>query len=117
MPVKKLLIIGGTGFIGKSLVIKSIERGYSVTVLSLNGIPQEPLSQAYYIKCDIRNLKDLQENLKDNSFDYVINLGGYVDHSSFLNGGTEVIESHLIGLINILKVINWGSIKRFVQIT
>jgi len=116
MLIKKLLIIGGTGFIGKNLVIKAIESGYSVTVLSLNGAPQEPLNQAHYIKCDIRSLKDLQENLKDNSFGYVINLGGYVDHSSFLNGGTEVIESHLIGLIKILKIINWKSIKRFVQV-
>tara|TARA_B100000787_G_C16196229_1_gene301062 strand:+ start:2426 stop:3337 length:912 start_codon:yes stop_codon:yes gene_type:complete len=116
MEIKKLLIIGGTGFIGRNLANKSIESGYSVTVLSLNGPPQEPIKQIHYIKCDIRNLKNLQENLKNSSFDYVVNLGGYVDHSSFLNGGTEVIESHLLGLINILKTINWKPIKRFVQI-
>ena len=49
MSIKKLLIIGGTGFIGKNLVIKSIESGYSVTVLSLNGAPQEPFHRAHYI--------------------------------------------------------------------
>ena len=32
----RLLITGGTGFIGKNLVLKALEHGFDVVVLSLN---------------------------------------------------------------------------------
>ena len=117
MTIKRLLIIGGTGFIGRNLVIKSIELGYSVTVLSLSNPTRESkLNEVFYIQCDIKNYYDLQQKLTENSFDYVINLGGYVDHSSFLDGGIDVMESHFLGVLNILKIIDWKILKRFVQI-
>jgi nucleoside-diphosphate-sugar epimerase len=117
MTTKRLLIIGGTGFIGRNLVIKSIELGYSVTVLSLNKPTQELIfNKVCYIQCDIKNYYDLQQKLTENSFDYVINLGGYVDHRSFLDGGIDVMESHFFGVLNILKIIDWKILKRFVQI-
>jgi nucleoside-diphosphate-sugar epimerase len=117
MVTERLLVIGGTGFIGKNLVIKSIELGYSVTVLSLNNPTGESkLNEVCYIQCDIRSLYDLQQKLTENSFDYVINLGGYVNHSSFLDGGINVIEAHFLGVLNVLQIIDWKILKRFVQI-
>ena len=117
MVIERLLVIGGTGFIGRNLVIKSIELSYSVTVLSLNKPTQELIfNKVCYIQCDIKNYYDLQQKLTENSFDYVINLGGYVDHSSFLDGGIDVMESHFLGVLNILKIIDWKILKRFVQI-
>jgi len=117
MSIERLLVIGGTGFIGKNLVIKSIELGYSVTVLSLNDHTGESkLNEVSYIQCDIRSFDDLQQKLTENSFDYVINLGGYVNHSSFLDDGINVIEAHFLGVLNVLKIIDWKILKRFVQI-
>jgi nucleoside-diphosphate-sugar epimerase len=117
MTIKRLLIIGGTGFIGRNLVIKSIELGYSVTVISLNEPLEEyKLNEVCYIQCDITSLDDLQKKITKNSFDYVINLGGYVNHSSFLDGGINVIDSHFLGVLNVLQIIDWKILKRFVQI-
>ena len=117
MGIERLLVIGGTGFIGRNLVVKSKDLGYSVTVLSLNNPSNESkLNEVCYIQCDIRSFDDLQQKLTENSFDYVINLGGYVNHSSFKNGGSIVIEAHFLGVLNILKIIDWKALKRFVQI-
>ena len=32
----RLLIVGGTGFIGRNLAIKAVKKGYTTVVLSLN---------------------------------------------------------------------------------
>jgi len=79
---KKILIIGGTGFIGYHLAKKSLKKGWKVTSLSSNRPKKiRYLSKVKYIRCDITNKKLLKKKIKKN-FDYVVNLGGYVDHSN-----------------------------------
>ena len=34
------------------------------------------------------------------NFDYIINLVGYVDHSSFFKENNKIIDTHFLGTIN-----------------
>ena len=111
----KLLIIGGTGFIGKKLAKEALKKGFDVTIISLNK-PKNKINEIKYIQVDINNKSELQKILLFNSFQYVVNLSGYVDHSSFLDGGRSVINTHFNGLQNILELIDWNTLKKFVQI-
>lgn len=112
-----LLVIGGTGFIGKFVVKEAVTRKYKVTVISLNKPAIEnQILNVEYLSADIKNLKELQGVLEEKDFHYVINLGGYIDHSNFLNGGREVMNAHYLSVLNILEVINWKALKSFVQI-
>ena len=79
---KKILIVGGTGFIGYHLAKKSLKKGWQVTSISSRH-PKKIrfLKKVKYIQSDITNKKLLTKNIKG-SFDYVVNLGGYVDHSN-----------------------------------
>ena len=54
--------------------------------------------------------------LKDRIFEYVLNLGGYVDHKNFSEGGKEVFETHFNGTLNLVKSINKNTLKCFIQI-
>ena len=114
---EKLLIVGGTGFIGKNLTQKALDNGFTTSVLSLN-IPKQDyqVSGVKYFQANITNLDQLKEIFLNKKFDYVINLSGYVDHSSFLGGGINVINTHFTGVINLLQALDWNQIKRFVQI-
>ena len=114
---EKLLIVGGTGFIGKNLTQKAVASGFSTTVLSLN-LPEEGFQvySAKYFQANVTNLDQLKEVLLNQKFNYVINLSGYVDHSGFLVGGINVINAHFSGVINLLQALDWSHIKRFVQI-
>lgn len=117
MSLESILIIGGTGFIGRNLVSKSIQKGYQITILSKNSPSQSSrIIGAEYIQCDIGNFNQLKEKLTRTSYDFVINLAGYVDHSKFLDGGINVLDAHLFGVINILRLIDWKELKLFVQI-
>lgn len=76
--LKNILITGGAGFIGSSLALKLINRGYSVTVLdslsaqihSENPEKNSPLYQRIFgkvkfIKGDVSNRKDIEKSIEN----------------------------------------------------
>jgi len=112
-----LLIVGGTGFIVLHVTKKSLKNGFKVTVISKNNYPQnKQINSVDYINVDISREKDLHHILKDRVFEYVLNLGGYVDHKNFSEGGKEVFETHFSGTLNLVKSINKDTLKSFIQI-
>jgi len=115
MAKGNLLIVGGAGFIGSNLALNAYKSNYTVFIISLN-VPKVKIKSITYIQADITNFKQLKDRLSDYSFDYVVNLSGYIDHSSFMEGGNEMIDVHFEGVRNIIKLIDWSRIKRFVQI-
>ena len=80
--IKTILIVGGTGFIGYHLAKKAKKLSWAVTSISSKPPPKKRyLPGVKYIVCDIQNKKKLKKKIKKKYFNYVINLGGYVDHS------------------------------------
>ena len=78
---KNLLIIGGTGFIGKNLILKFKSKNYRLFSLSKNFDRKVlPKKNINYIKCDITKRKEIEKKLKKINFNYIVNLGGYIDH-------------------------------------
>ena len=112
-----LLIIGGTGFIGQALTREAIELGYTVSVISLHQPKSSNVVKgAQYFECDISSLEATKSAIGEMDVQYVVNLGGYVDHSSILNGGSKVIDDHFNGVKNLVLALNWDALKGFVQI-
>tara|TARA_B100000029_G_scaffold94792_1_gene85000 strand:+ start:1123 stop:2031 length:909 start_codon:yes stop_codon:yes gene_type:complete len=109
---KKILVVGGTGFIGYHLAKKSLKKGWDVTSFSSN-LPKRKryLSRVKYIRCDITKKKFLKKKTNQH-FDYVVNLGGYVDHSN----KKKTYKSHYIGCKNLAEIFLRKKIISFVQI-
>ncbi len=109
--VKKILITGGTGFIGYHLCKRSLKLGWKVTSLSTN-FPQKKrkLLGVKYIKGNLINKNILKKN--NNNYDYVVNLAGYVDHKN----KKKTLDSHYKGCINLASYFLKKKIKKFVQI-
>ena len=113
----KLLIIGGTGFIGKNVAKEAISRGFQVTIVSMGVCPPvKQLNGAEYISIDITSKEDLASKLENKSFHFVVNLGGYVNHVNYFNGGNEVFKAHFDGTKNLVNCIDKSNLKCFVQI-
>jgi len=109
--LKNILIIGGTGFIGYHLAKKCVQKNFKVTSISKNPPKKSRfIKKVKYIICDINNKKIFRKI--NNNFDYVVNLGGYVDHTNKL----ETYRSHYLGLKKITKFFIKKKIRKFIQI-
>lgn len=113
-----ILIIGGTGFIGRHLAEKCLSYTPNVTCLGIhNTIVRCSLwGKIEVLLADIGNRDQLNSILYNKQFNYVFNLGGYIDHTLFLKGGRKSIESHYIGLMNLIECLDRKELKGFVQI-
>jgi len=109
---KKILISGGTGFIGYHLAKEALRRGFQVSSLSKNTpIKKRYLKKVKYIITDISNKNSINKKIKEN-FDYVVNLAGYVDHSNKI----KTYKSHYLGCKNISNFFLKDKIESFIQV-
>ncbi|MFH1900166.1 MAG: NAD-dependent epimerase/dehydratase family protein [Patescibacteria group bacterium] len=71
----KILILGGTYFLGKCLVEKLIQKEIRLTLL--NRGTKNPFPELETIKADRHNAKQIKKELKGKRFDIVIDICGY----------------------------------------
>lgn len=111
----RLLVIGGTGFIGHHL-LAAAKNDWQVTSVSLNPPTQQRfVSSVRYVNVDLVDFNATKIALEE-GFEYVVNLGGYIDHKLFTEGGENVIQSHFFALQNLIAALPRKSLKRFVHI-
>lgn len=109
---KKVLVVGGTGFIGYHLIKFLLKKDFFVDSVSTKK--PKKIRKVYnvnYILCDISNKRNLNK-LKKNKYDHIVNLGGYVDHSN----KKMTYRSHYLGCKNLYNYFKNTKIKTFVQI-
>ncbi len=112
MKKNRILITGGTGFIGYHLAKKCLSLNWLVHSISTNPPPKEKkLKKVKYFKIDISKKKELIKNLSKN-YDYIVNLAGYVNHSN----KKKTLYSHYNGCKNISDIFLRKRIKKFIQI-
>jgi nucleoside-diphosphate-sugar epimerase len=109
---KKILIIGGTGFIGFHLCRACIKKGWE-TVSASTKKPKtaRTVKKVKYVICNISKKSEIKNKI-DQDFDYVVNLGGYVDHTN----SAKTYKSHFIGCKNLVDFFKKKHLKLFVQI-
>ena len=90
----KILITGGTGFIGTALTRSLLEQSYEVSVLSRN-----PDSVTKHCGSGVNALGNLQQIKADDSYDIVINLAGApIFGALWTDARKKVIRDSRIGL-------------------
>ncbi len=108
---KKILITGGTGFIGYHLAKKCVRMGWEVTSFSKKKPkPIRTLKKVNYLFGDLTKKKDLKVLKK--KFDYIVNAAGVVDHSS----NPKVYKAHYLGCKNLANFFLKKKIKLFLQV-
>lgn len=75
MDNSRVLVLGGSYFIGKKIVEVLLNGGYQVTVLN-RGTVENPFPQAEHIKCDRDDAEAMSKALAGRQFDIVIDVCG-----------------------------------------
>ncbi len=117
-PLMRLLVIGGSGFIGRHIVNHAIGLGWDVTSLSLTSRPggEGIFPGVRYVVADLVNAAALKKVLGEASFEYVVNCGGYIGHRSFSDGGWKVFDVHFEGVLNLARTLNRNVLQSFINI-
>ena len=85
-------------------------KNFEVTVLSSSK--KKVKKKIKQIFCDISKRKELSKKLNNKSFDFVVNLAGYVDHSKKV----KTFKTHYNGCKNLADHFKKNRIEKFIQI-
>lgn len=100
MPKKRILILGGSGFLGKSLISRLVKSGYEVTVVNRGITPTYHDFKTTHIIADRNDRIEYNKTLKTLSVDIILDFCAYKD-------------IHTSDIINIFK----NKIEKFIHIS
>lgn len=105
----KVLIIGGSGFIGDATVSEFLNEGASVTVYDIKPSQHKNVK---FVKGCILDKKKLIEVA--NGADYVYHYAGWADMATSSENPSQVIEMNILGTTNILESCVQNKVKKII---
>ena len=111
MNTPKIIITGGSGFIGTSAVMYGIEKGYQVVNFDINP-PKHPDFQKYWKQIDLKDYVSLSLAIQEFQPTHILHLAADLgmDHKNFDN-----LQCNIKGIDNLIKSVNnVASIQRIV---
>ncbi len=112
--MSKILIVGGTGFLGFHYAKYCLKKKFKVLSLSRNK-PRKIryLKNVKYYYADISNKVQISKVLKKfKKIDFVVNFGGEVNHKNL----KKTLNSHYLGCKNLINFYLQKNLKKFIQI-
>lgn len=113
--MKSLLVIGGNGYMGRSIIMEGLNQNFKIDTITLHDC-EDLIPNVSYHTLDIGNDIQVKEFFANRTYNYVVNTGGYVDHSLYSERGKEIISTHLNGVMNISSAIDRKDLINFINI-
>jgi len=95
----KILVTGGLGFISSNLVTELEKRGHNVWLCDLgqSGKPN-------YIRCDVREFRQLERVFKQHTFDYVYHLAAEYGRWNGEDYYENLWQTNVVGTKNLIRL-------------
>ncbi len=119
MRNKKVVITGGTGFVGANLVRKLVGLGYSPTLLIRKKSNlwrlKDIVSKVNLVKTDLLNYSLLKKDMSKIKPDYIYHLAVYGANQSTQRDTQELVRFNILGTLNLLSVCCDYGFKYFIN--
>lgn len=119
MKAKKILVTGGTGFVGANLVRKLVSLGHKPTVLIRKGSNlwrlHDVLSKVKLVQTDMSDYKRLKSDLKKIQPNVIYHLATYGANQSIQNSGTDLVKTNILASYNFLEICCENGFEYFVN--
>lgn len=113
---KKVLLVGGTGFIGRHILLRLLAYGADVTVLAL-FLPGEYdgdiLNECKILKGDVTQHAN-RKVISETNWNIVINVGGFINQRYDAKSENEIFTGHLLHVRELVSLLP-TTIERFVH--
>lgn len=107
--MSKVLVTGGSGFLGSHIVDALIAQGNEVTVFDRKPSPY--LKNVKFIEGDIRNVESISSAVK--GCEAVFHLAALADLNEARNKPYETADINILGTINLLEASRLNNVSRF----
>ncbi|APJ05177.1 NAD-dependent epimerase [Silvanigrella aquatica] len=108
----KIIVFGGSGFLGSHVSEELVARGYKVTIFDLNSSKIFYKNQVEFIKSDILDKKSVIDACE--LHDIVYNFAGLADINVAKDNPELTAQLNIMGNLNILEACRIHQIKRFI---
>jgi UDP-glucose 4-epimerase len=106
----RVLVTGGSGFMGSHLVDALIERGHEVTVFDRAPSPWLPAA-ARMVLGELGDLDALTDVVRGH--DAVYHLAGFADLNAARSRPLDTVHANIVGTVNLLEAMRISSVQRF----
>jgi UDP-glucose 4-epimerase len=119
----KVLVTGGTGYIGSHVVVELLNQGHEVTIIDnlvnskvevLDAIEEITDKFPAFINLDLTDYDNLEDVFIDESFDLVIHLAGLKSVAESIEKPGLYYENNLISTLNLLKCMQTHNVKKLI---
>lgn len=119
----KILVTGGTGYIGSHTVVELIERGYDVEILDnlfnskitvLDDIEKITGVRPVFHEVDLLDISAVERVFAEGDFDLVMHFAGLKAVGESVEKPLEYYENNVGGMINLLKCMKKCGLKKII---
>lgn len=109
--MEKVIVFGGSGFLGSHVADELTRRGYAVTIFDQGESPYLGIDQCF-IKGDIMDYDCVCKAVE--GFDYVYNFAGIADLDDATTRPMETVRLNVMGNINVVEATIKSGVKRYI---
>ena len=123
MKKEKILVTGGTGYIGSHTTVELLSAGYEVEILDnlynskievLDKIEKITGVKPKFYRVDLKNYDDVLKIFEDTEYDAVIHFAGLKAVGESVEKPLEYYENNIGGTIKLLKAMNKTGVKKMI---
>ncbi len=112
----RILVTGGTGFIGSYVLLELIQREEEIVVFDIepaSKVAQSIQGKLTWIQGDIRDLAQVEAVIEKHRPEAIINLAGLLQYGCMENP-RRAVEVNILGLSNVLEASRKNGVRRVV---